>query len=388
MLNLVDPYEGSALMPQISIFIDTIVEFSDYDILFGKIYSTGWKLIYTCPNHFFGKAYLAGDYLKRNAILAIAALVVVIILISWLFWPKPVPVLLRIGYQPSTHQIAEIVAAEKGWFLEDLKPFGITAIKEFEFPSGPPEMQAMLAGDLDVAYVGTAPPITAISQGMDAKIVAAVNTNGSNLVFKSGLAYSEPKSLTGLSVGTFPPGSIQDTVMKKWLMENGVDISKIKILPMGPGDAVTAIEAERVDAVFLPHPSPAIIELDGKGKPVVTSGEMWPNHACCSLVVSGKLIKDNPDLVKQIIKTHIRATDYVNAHPEEAAMIYANRTHQDLRQVRHSIMTWDGRWITDPSVQIPSTVEYAKIDYEMNYTQRLLTEKDLFDTSFYKQVKA
>jgi len=115
---------------------------------------------------------------------------------------------LRIGYQPSTHQIAEMVAMEKGWWLEDLKPFGITEIKEFQFPSGPPEMQAMLGEDLDVAYVGTAPPITAIDAGLDAKIVAGVNLQGSNLVLKTGVEYKEPKSLEGLNIGTFPPGSI------------------------------------------------------------------------------------------------------------------------------------------------------------------------------------
>jgi len=294
---------------------------------------------------------------------------------------------LRIGYQPSTHQIAEMVASEKGWWAEDLKPFGITEIKEFEFPSGPPEMQAMLGGDLDVAYVGTAPPITAISQGLDAKIVAAVNTNGSNLVIKPGVSFSGPQSLQGLAIGTFPPGSIQDTVLKKWLNDHGVDRSKVKILPMGPGDAVTAIEAGKVDGVFLPHPAPAVVELDGKGKSEVASGEMWPNHACCSLVVSGRLIRDHPDLVEQIIKTHINATNYVNAHHEEAARICSNRTHQDLKIVEYSIKTWDGKWISDPHLQIPSTVEYAKIDYEMNYTQREMTEKDLFDTSFYDRVR-
>jgi ABC-type nitrate/sulfonate/bicarbonate transport system substrate-binding protein len=86
---------------------------------------------------------------------------------------------LNIGYQPSTHQIAEMVAFEKGWWQDELKPFGITEVKEYQFPNGAPEMQAMLGGDLDVAYVGTAPPITAISQGLDARIVAAVNINGS-----------------------------------------------------------------------------------------------------------------------------------------------------------------------------------------------------------------
>jgi NitT/TauT family transport system substrate-binding protein len=293
---------------------------------------------------------------------------------------------LRIGYQPSTHHIAEMVAAEKGWWAEDLKPFGVVEIKEFEFPSGPPEMQAMLAGDLDVAYVGTAPPISAISQGLDAKIVAAVNINGSDLVFKQGVAYDGPQSLVGKTVGTFPPGSIQDTVMKKWLQDNNIPISNVKIIPMGPGDAVTAISAGKIDGVFLPHPSPAIIEQEGKGESVVPSGEMWPNHACCSLVVSGRLLRDNPDLVEQIIKTHIKATDYVNSHPEEAAKIYSDKTGQDLAMVEHSIENWDGKWVSDPNLQIPSTVEYAKIDYEMNYTQKELTEEDLFDTSFYEKV--
>lgn len=295
---------------------------------------------------------------------------------------------LRIGYQPSTHQIAEMVAAEKGWWKEDLKPFGIVTVEEKEFQSGPPEMQGMLAGALDIAYVGTAPPITAISQGLDAKIVAAVNINGSDLVFAPNIAYNGPKSLEGLSIGTFPPGSIQDIVMKKWLTDNGVDISKVTIHPMGPGEAVTALEADKVDGVFLPHPSPSKIELDGKGKSVVFSGQMWPNHACCSLLISGKLIREHPDLVKQIIKTHIKATNYVNANPEDAAMIYSNRTKQNLTVVETSIKNWDGKWVSDPGVQISSTVEYAKIDKDLGYINKSLAKDDLFDTAIYEKALA
>lgn len=290
---------------------------------------------------------------------------------------------LNIGYQPSTHQIAEMVAFEKGWYQDELKPFGITEVKEFQFPNGAPEMQAMLAGDLDAAYVGTAPPITAISQGLDAKIVAAVNINGSNLVLSPGVKYSGPESLEGLNIATFPPGTIQDLVLKKWLNDHGVDVSKVNLKAMGPGDAITAISAGKVDGVFLPHPSPAIIEDEGKGKPVVASGEMWPNHACCSLVVSGKLISENPELVKQIIRIHKNATEYINEHPDEAAEIYAKKIGQDLDQVKKSLQTWDGKWISDPHQEIPSTLEYAAEDYKLKYIEKNLTEKDLFDTSFY-----
>ena len=93
---------------------------------------------------------------------------------------------IRIGYQPSTHQIAEMIAMEKGWWQNDLKRFGVENVTDKEFPSGPPEMNAMLAGEIDVAYVGTAPPITAIANsGLDAKIVAAVQINGSALVLRA-----------------------------------------------------------------------------------------------------------------------------------------------------------------------------------------------------------
>jgi len=290
---------------------------------------------------------------------------------------------LNIGYQPSTHQIAEMVAFEKGWWQDELKPFGITEVKEFQFPNGAPEMQSMLAGDLDAAYVGTAPPITAISQGLDAKIVAAVNINGSNLVLVPSAKYSGPQSLAGLSIATFPAGTIQDLVLRKWLKDSGVDVSKVAIKGMNPGDAVTAISAGKVDGVFLPQPSPAIIVSEGKGKSVVASGEMWPNHACCSLVVSGKLIRENPELVKQIIRIHENATKYINEHPDEAAEIYAKKIGQSVDQVKSSIKNWDGKWISDPHAEIPSTLEYASEDFNLGYIKKSLTENDLFDTSLY-----
>jgi len=290
---------------------------------------------------------------------------------------------INIGYQPSTLHTAEIVADEKGWWQQDLKPFGITNVKEFQFPAGAPEMAAMLAGKLDVAYVGVSPPITAIAQGLDAKIVAAVNLDGSNLVFRTGLSYTGPESLIGLTVATLPLGSIQDITLKKWLKENNVDISKVKIVNQGPGDATTAIEAGKVDAVFLPQPYPAIIELDGKGKSVVATSQMWPNAAANCILVSGKLIRENPAIVKQIIRTHINATKYVNDHPDDAALIYSKKIGQNVTQVKYSFKTWDGKFITDPKVEITSVLEFARVNYELNYTKKLLTQQDLFDTSFY-----
>ena len=293
---------------------------------------------------------------------------------------------LRIGYQPSTHQIAEMIAMEKGWWKEDLAEFGITKVSDSEFPSGPPEMVAMMGGHLDIAYVGAAPPITAIAQGLDAKIVAAVQTQGSDLVLRPEINYTSPSDLRGLTIATFPPGSIQDTVFRKFLMDNNISTDDVVIKEMGPGDAMAAITAGAVDGVFLPHPGPAVIEMEGNGRSVVSSGEMWQDHACCCLLVSGELIREHPEMVKQIIRTHIKATEYLKGNQDEAAGIFANKTGYDLDKVKYSFETWDGEWISDPRLEINSTLEFAKVHYDLGNIDTMLTEEDLFDTRFYDAV--
>lgn len=38
---------------------------------------------------------------------------------------------IRIGYQPSTHQVAEMIAMEKGWWQQDLAPYGVKNITDY-----------------------------------------------------------------------------------------------------------------------------------------------------------------------------------------------------------------------------------------------------------------
>ncbi len=302
---------------------------------------------------------------------------------------------INIGYQPSTHQLAAMVADEKGWWQEDLREFGVEEIVMKEFPSGPEEMQAMIAGDLDVAYVGTTPPIIVMYEGLDAKIVAGVQTQGSALVVRPELAgeYEGPQSLKGKKIATFPPGSIQYTLLSKWLIDNGMDPDEdVEIVAMSSGNAAFAIGTKTVDAVLLPSPTPTIIEVEGNGVIVEWSGSMWPNHACCCVVATEEMMTDHPELLKQILKTHIRATEYEIANPEEAAEIYAKVQGADVATIKRSINVSDMHWIHDPHTIIASGLEYAQVIYELdseryeNLGIEVLGEEDIFDTSFYDDI--
>jgi len=330
------------------------------------------------------------------SLIAIVGLLAVVVISVGCVEEKPKITKINLGYQPSTHQLAAMVAAEKGWWEEDLKNFGVEEVELRLFPSGPPEMTAMLAGDLDVAYVGAAPPIASMYEGLDAKVVAGVNVQGSAIAVRPELVEEYERdgvlSLKGKTIATYPPGSIQYTVLSKWLLDNNIDPKDVDIKAMAPSDAVSAIGAKSVDAVFLPSPHPEIIEAEGTGTIVKWSGEIWPNHACCCLVASGKLIKEHPDIVTQLIKTHINATEYVKAHPDEAAEIFTKWQGGEVATIKQSLNISDSRWIHDPHLQIESSLTYARDIYELNKERyeakgiKPLTEEDIFDTSFYDKI--
>lgn len=332
-----------------------------------------------------------------GSIIAIGAIAVAVVVAGCIGDETAEITTINMGYQPSTHQLAAMIAAEKGWWEEDLSQFGIEEVELHLFPSGPPEMTAMLAGDLDVAYVGTAPPISAMYEGLGAKIDAGVQTQGSAIVVRPELAEEYERdgvqSLKGKMIATFPPGSIQYTLLSKWLTENGIDPEvDVDIKAMGPSDAASAIGVKSVDAVFLPSPHPAIIESEGTGTIVKWSGEIWPSHACCCLVASEKLMEEHPEIVKQIIKTHINATEYLNDNPDEASEIFAKWQGADVAVIKRSMNITDAQWIHDPHLEVESSLEYAQVIYEINEERyeskgiEPLTEDDIFDTSFYDEI--
>jgi len=294
---------------------------------------------------------------------------------------------LRVGYQPSTHQIAFTTALNKGFYMDELKEHGISNIVEYQFGSGAPQMQAMMAGELDFVYVGSPPFITAVSNGLQGKIIAGVQTQGSDIVLRRDAPYTNPSDLKGLRIATFTAGTIQDTMLREWLSSYGINPdTDVEISGMGPGDATSAMLAGKVDAVFLPHPSPVTITDASIGRVIVQSGEMIPHHACCVLVASDEMIQKYPEIVAAFLRGHMEGTDYSLAHQTEAAEIMSAYTGQDPDVIKRSLEIWDGEWVSDPHVVFPSVMEYVDMQQNLGYLTRHVTHDQVFDMEFWNEM--
>ena len=118
------------------------------------------------------------------------------------------PVVLRLGFLANiTHEPA-LVGLEKGFFTKQLGKD--VTLKTTVFSTGTEETTALLAGQLDAAYVGPNPAINAWqkSNGTAIKIISGAASGGASLVVKHGI--TSAAQLKGKSLATPSLGNTQD----------------------------------------------------------------------------------------------------------------------------------------------------------------------------------
>src|SRR5439155_19324497 len=125
------------------------------------------------------------------------------------------PVVLRLGFLANiTHEPA-LVGLQKGLFAKELGK-NVT-LKTTVFSSGTEETTALLAGQLDAAYVGPNPAINAWqkSNGTAIKIISGATSGGAPLVVKKGI--TSASRIKGQSPATASLGNAQDGALRYWL---------------------------------------------------------------------------------------------------------------------------------------------------------------------------
>src|SRR5215469_6638200 len=234
------------------------------------------------------------------------------------------PVVLRLGFLANiTHEPA-LIGIAKDYFTKDLGK-NVT-LKTTVFSSGTEETTALLAGQLDAAYVGPNPAINAWqkSNGTAIKIVSGVASGGASLVVKNGIASAA--QLKGKSLATPSLGNTQDVAARFWLKQHGLTTTPtgggdVAIKPIKPNSAaVLQFKSGQIDGGWEPEPYATEMVLDG-GRRLVNEASLWPGgkFVTTNLVVTQSFLKDHSSAVNGLLKGQIEANSYIKANPSAAA---------------------------------------------------------------------
>jgi NitT/TauT family transport system substrate-binding protein len=234
------------------------------------------------------------------------------------------PVTLRLGFLANiTHEPA-LVGIAKGFFTKELGK-NVT-LKPTVFSTGTDETTALLAGQLDAAYVGPNPAINAWqkSNGTAIKIISGAASGGASLVVKKGI--TSAAQLKGKSLATPSLGNTQDVAVRFWLKQHGLTTTPtgsgdVSIKPIKPNSAaVLEFASGQIQGAWEPEPYATEMVQDG-GTRLVNEASLWPGgkFVTTNLVVTQAFLKAHPSTVNGLLKGQIAANSYINANASAAA---------------------------------------------------------------------
>src|SRR5271166_4504796 len=127
-------------------------------------------------------------------------------------------VTVRLGFLTNITHASALVGLKAGFFSKDFGSAG--TLKATAFSTGTEETTALLAGQLDAAYVGPIPAINAWqkSGGSAIKIISGAATGGASVVVAKGI--SSASQLKGKTLATPSLGNTQDVALRYWLKQN------------------------------------------------------------------------------------------------------------------------------------------------------------------------
>jgi NitT/TauT family transport system substrate-binding protein len=236
-------------------------------------------------------------------------------------------VVLRLGFLANiTHEPA-LVGLEKGFFAKNLGKH--VTLKTTVFSSGTEETTALLAGQLDAAYVGPNPAIKAFqtSGGKLIKVISGAASGGAYLVVKKGI--DSASQLKGQKLATPSLGNTQDVALRYWLKQHNLTTTEagggdVPITPVTPNSAaVDEFTSGQIAGGWEPEPYASEMVAAG-GHVLVDEATLWPGgkFVTTQLIVLSSYLKDHPDVINGLLKGQIAATDFLNndkAAAEQAA---------------------------------------------------------------------
>jgi sulfonate transport system substrate-binding protein len=236
---------------------------------------------------------------------------------------------LRIGYQKSSVVLNYLRSTKE--LNKQLAKRGIN-VTWSEFRSGPPMLEAVNAGAIDLAPVGDSPPIFAQAGGGQILYAAFSGSNPKSnaIIVQKSSTIRTLRDLKGKKVA-FAKGSSAHNLIVQALKSVGLKYEDIEPVYLQPPDARGAFETGKVDAWSIWDPYYAQIQDAGKARVLVDGTSLVRGDSF--YVTSKQFARQNPALLKTILGQIKITSNWINNNRLKVAKFLAPELGLDERVI-------------------------------------------------------
>ncbi len=229
----------------------------------------------------------------------------------------------RLGYFPNLTHAQALIGVARGDFEGALAPL---RLRTHVFNAGPQAMEALFAGELDLAYVGSGPAINAYarSRGQALRVIAGAAGGGAALVVRAASGISAAGQMGGRRLATPQLGNTQDIMLRAYLKEIGLaphdQGGSVQVMPMANPDILSLMRRGEIDGAWVPEPWVTRLLREADGRVLIDERDLWPQRRFTTavVVVSQAFLGRHPDLVKKFLQAHVDLTLWIRDNPQEA----------------------------------------------------------------------
>ncbi|WHR59313.1 sulfonate ABC transporter substrate-binding protein [Acinetobacter haemolyticus] len=238
----------------------------------------------------------------------------------------------NIGFQK--YGILPIVKT-KGELEKRLAAQGIK-VKWIEFPAGPQLLEGLNVGSVVFGEAGEAPPIFA--QAANPNLIYVANQppapTAEALIVHKDSPIQSIQDLKGKRIA-LNKGSNVHYLLLKLLEAHNLKLSDIQPVYLPPSDARAAFEKGVVDAWVIWDPFLAAAEHQIQARVIANGEDLVNNHQF--YLADRQYAENNLAVLQTVITTLNQTTDWVKAHPEDAAKLLEKPTGLGFDVLKTSI---------------------------------------------------
>ena len=258
-----------------------------------------------------------------------------------------------------------------------------TRFESQRFTDFPTVVESIKSGRLDATFMIAPLAMKLREQGVPVKICYLGHRDGSTVIVRKDLPAQSLRDLKGKTFAIPSKYSNQYLVITKLMADQGVDPKDIKFVELPPPDMPGALAAKAIDAYFIGEPHAAKAELDGTGRVLYHAKDIWPHFISCVLVVTDKLIKERPEVVRDLVRGIAESGEWAETHRIEAAKVVSPYFRQDEKLVRYVLTQPPDR--VSYRMLTPTDEELQRIHdmaLKAGILQKPINMKDLVDREF------
>jgi len=320
-----------------------------------------------------------------------------VLLLLALLAPAHARVSLDVGYMPIL-PVAQIFVIQG----EDWAEAAGLELNLVRFSDGPSMVKALVAGELDVAYVGIGPAMVARARGVPLKVVAAAVKDHVGVIVQGEFADYAGSGVMSEAIArftaeqgrrpvfaSFPTGSVPDTVLRYWLTERlHLDPEAVEIRGMGANAVLEALLNGEVDAAGIMEPIlTAVREQVPEARLFAWGSRLLANHPGAVLAITESTLTEHPQAAEALVALHIRATEILRREPARAArhaQPFLGDGSLPLETVEQALLSPALSYLADPRQISGTTVTMHDFQLDNGILAEPVPLGDLFEFSVYQ----